>query len=380
MRVLIVPMTAMAETAGSYSRTVLLAKGLEKSGIEVATCAAEDFNFRPIKGLRNYYLTIPNPLGLPQKIAVHTFPVAQKLGITTRKSVNSFDDVLYLTGNTQYFYIKRSVGDIRNAIRDFKPDVIYSEFNISAIVAGKIEHKRIYISTSMPTQFDYAHNSKYTKGLNRFLKENRLMPVRSCVELFSWADWKFVPSCYELEPFTDKNATFCGTFKQTNVRDAQNRHNVLVYMGNGTVSKKVTVREVRAAFQNSRYPVYIAGQGLKEQTSGNIHMAPYFDFQKLLPNSLVFINHGGQNSVIDGLIYGVPQIICAGKIFERKYNAKSVVKVGAGIEIGVSEFKAEQIKAAFEKIISSREYQKNAYETGKKILSLGGIQSIIRCL
>ena len=42
--------------------------------------------------------------------------------------------------------------------------------------------------------------------------------------------------------------------------------------------------------------------------------------------------------------------------------------------------KAEQIKAAFEKIISSREYQKNAYETGKKILSLGGIQSIIRCL
>lgn len=144
MRVLIVPMTAMAETAGSYSRTVLLAKGLEKSGIEVATCAAEDFNFRPIKGLRNYYLTIPNPLGLPQKIAVHTFPVAQKLGITTRKSVNSFDDVLYLTGNTQYSYIKRSVGDIRNAIRDFKPDVIYSEFNISAIVAGKIEHKRIY--------------------------------------------------------------------------------------------------------------------------------------------------------------------------------------------------------------------------------------------
>ena len=103
-------------------------------------------------------------------------------------------------------------------------------------------------------------------------------------------------------------------------------------------------------------------------------------FQKMLPNSFVFINHGGQNSVIDGFIDGVPQIICAGQVFERKYNAKSVVKVGAGIELSASEFKAEHIKEAFEKIISSKEYQKNASDIGKKLLSLGGVQSIIRHL
>lgn len=65
---------------------------------------------------------------------------------------------------------------------------------------------------------------------------------------------------------------------------------------------------------------------------------------------------------------------------KRKYNAKSVVKAGAGIELGASEFKAEHIKAAFEEIISSQEYQKNASEIGKKLLSLGGVQSIIRYL
>lgn len=380
MRMLIVPMAAMAETAGSYSRTALLAEGLRKSGIEVATCAANDFNFRPIKGVKNYYLTVPMPLGLPQKIAVHTFPIAQRLGITSRKSVNSFDDVLHLTGNTQYSYIKRSVGDIRKAIQDFNPDVIYSEFNISAIVAGKLEHRRIYISTSMPTQYEYAHTHKYAKGLNRFLKENRLTAVRSCVELFSWADWKFIPSCYELEPFTDKNATFYGTLKRAKSEGVQDRHSILVYMGNGTISKKKMIKEVGLAFENSQYSVYIAGQGLREQSIGNVHIAPYFNFQKLLPNSFVFINHGGQNSVIDGFIYGVPQIICAGKVFERKYNAKSVVKARAGIELSTSEFKAEYIKAAFEEIISSQEYQKNASEIGKRLLSLGGVQSIIRYL
>ena len=244
MRILIVPMAAMAETAGSYSRTVLLAEGLRKSGIEVATCAAKDFNFRPIKGVKNYYLTVPMPLGLPQKIAVHTFPIAQKLGITSRKSVNSFDDVLHLTGNTQYSYIKRSVEDIRNAIQDFNPDVIYSEFNISAIVAGKLEHTQTYISTSMPTQYEYAHTHKYAKGLNCLLKENRLPAVRSCVELFSWANWRFIPSCYELEPLTDKNATFYGTLKQVKVGGTHHRHGLLVYMGNGTISKKKMIKAV----------------------------------------------------------------------------------------------------------------------------------------
>ena len=88
-------------------------------------------------------------------IAGHTFPLAQKTGITSRKSVNSFDDVLHLTGNTDYKYLKESVSDVRNAIQDFNPDVIYSEFNISAILAGKIEKKKIFISASFPTQYAY---------------------------------------------------------------------------------------------------------------------------------------------------------------------------------------------------------------------------------
>lgn len=151
-------------------------------------------------------------------------------------------------------------------------------------------------------------------------------------------------------------------------------------MGNGTISKKKMIKEVGLAFENSEYSVYMAGQGLKEQSNGNIHIAPYFNFQEMLPNSVVFINHGGQNSVIDGFLYGVPQIICAGKVFERKYNANSVVKAGAGIELGATEFKAEHIKEAFEEIISSQEYQKNASGIGEKLLALGGVQSIIRYL
>ena len=148
MRVLVVPMSAMAETAGSFSRVLLLTDALKEADIDTAVCLARDVNYRSIDGVKSYFLSVPMPLGLPKMIAAHTFPIAQKLGITSRKSVNSFDDVLHLTGNTDYKYLKKSVSDIRNAIQDFNPDVIYSEFNISAIVAGKIEKKKIFIPAS----------------------------------------------------------------------------------------------------------------------------------------------------------------------------------------------------------------------------------------
>lgn len=380
MKVLVVPMSAMAETAGSFSRTVLLVNALKEAKIDTAVCLAHDVNYKPINGVKSYFLSIPMPLGLPKMIATHTFLIAQKLGITSRKSVNSFDDVLHLTGNTHYKYLKQSVADIRKAIRDFNPDVIYSEFNISAIIAGKIEKKKIFITASIPTQYAYANTPGYSGGLNKLLKEYGVSPVKSCLELFSWADKKFVPSCYKLEPFQEKNVVFCGTWKRISPVISENKNKILVYMGNGTISQKKMVREISAAFKNSGFSVYIAGKGLNRQFFDNIQTAPYFDFQKLLPQSVLYINHGGQNSVIDGLIYGVPQLICAGKVFERKYNAGSIVKIGAGLEIPYKEFNSSNIKLYAGKIISENKYQENALKTGKVLLSLGGIENIINSL
>lgn len=264
MRVLIIPMSAMAETAGSFSRTILLTDALKEANIDTAVCFAKDVNYKPINHVKCYFLSVPMPLGLPKIIATHTFPMAQKLGITNRKSVNSFDEVLHLTGNTDYKYLKNSVSDIRNAIQDFNPNVIYSEFNISAIIAGKIEKKKIFITASFPTQYTYANTPRYACGLNRLLKEYGFAPVKSCLELFSWADKKFVPSCYELEPFQNKNVIFCGTWKRISPAISENKNKILVYMGNGTISQKKMVREISEAFRNDSFSIYIAGKALKK--------------------------------------------------------------------------------------------------------------------
>jgi len=371
-------MAAMAETAGSFSRIKLLAQALLEAGHEVAICCAKDVNYTQIQNTREYELSVPVPLGLPQFIGRYLFPMAQKLGITSIKKVNGFEDVLYLTGNTGYEYLNKSVGEIRQAIKDFRPDIVYSEFNISAIIATRLEGKRCFISASVPTQSEYGTSSKYVDGLNRLLAEHGLDRIKSCPDVFDWAEKKFVPSCYELEPIEDSRVVYCGTFKESFVRKSEERNKILAYVGNGTLSVRKLQKEVSAAFRGSEYEVYIAGHGLKEENYDNIHTAQFIDFKELLPESLLFINHGGQNSITDGLIHGVPLLICPGKVFERRYNAQSIVNTGAGLEIKIEDFNAENIGHMAELIISDNKYRDQAQMLGRRLLQLGGTANIVR--
>ena len=375
-------MSAMAETAGPSRRAWLLVQDFKDAGIEVATCMAEDVNYSPMDGVKNYFLEVPMPLGLPKAIASRTFPIAQKLGIIERKNVESFEDVLHFTGNIDYGYLEKSVQNIRDAIGDFNPDIVYSEFNMSAIIASKLEDKPLYATVSYPTQTEYASNPKYAKGLKKYLKENNLPEIHSALDLFKWADESFVPSIYELEPFDKENVTFCGTWKHidngNNSNDGNDKKDIiLVYMGNGTISPNKMLKEIKDAFIGSEYEVYIASLGLEKQDYDNVHVDNRWDFSKLLNDAALFINHGGQNSIIDGLIYGVPQLICPGRVFERIYNGKSVEKANAGIVLGLDEFKSEIIRSRSERIIGDISFRENSELIGDKLKSQKGIGSIL---
>ena len=394
MKVLVSSMAAMAETAGPSGRAKLLVEHFKNEGIEIATCMAEDLNFKSIDGVKNYYLEIPMPMGLPKAIATRTFPIAQKLGIIEKKNVESFEDVLYFTGNLDYKYLVKSVQNIRDAINDFNADVVYSEFNISAIIASKLEKKPLYTTISFPTQTEYASSPKYAKGVQKFLKENNLPEVYSTLDLFKWADESFVPSIYDLEPIDKDNVTFCGTWKDLELGSLYNENDkndknddsprknnvILVYMGNGTISPNKMLKEIRDAFIDTKYEVYIASLALEKKDYNNIHVDKRWEFSNLLSEAVLFINHGGQNSVIDGLIYGVPQLICPGRVFERICNGKSVENIGAGLILEHDQFKGEIIKSKSEKLMNDESFRENSSLLGDKLKSLGGIDCILDAL
>ncbi|MCR5047595.1 MAG: hypothetical protein K6A37_01385 [Saccharofermentans sp.] len=372
-------MAAMAETSGPSSRCRLLVEGFAKAGAEVATCRAEDVNFKPFEGIRNFFLDVPMPMGLPSPIAKRMFPIAQKTGITARKKVDSFDQVLFMTGNLDYGYIKKSVDSVRIAIKEFHTDIVYSEFNISAMIAARIEGVPLCCTVSYPTQHEYANKPGLAKGLNRYLEEEGLSRVDSALKLFDLADKSFCTSIPELEPIEKPDVTFCGTLKEK--RDhahTGNRDKIVVYMGNGTVSAGKMKQVITEAFARSKYEVFIASSYLEKEDAGNIHIAPRWDFDELLEEAVLFINHGGQNSMMDGLIHGVPQIVVPGKVFERKYNAGCIEKNNAGALVPAGTFTVDVIRNEAQILIGSEEIRDNARRLGAKLLDSGGAQTILR--
>ena len=111
---------------------------------------------------------------------------------------------------------------------------------------------------------------------------------------------------------------------------------------------------------------------------GNIHIAKRWDFDELLDEAVLFINHGGQNSIVDGLLHGVPQMMIPGKVFERKYNADSVAENGAGVVISVENFDPTHIREVSEQIFQSKELSVNAAVLWAKLADAGGISVITR--
>jgi UDP:flavonoid glycosyltransferase YjiC (YdhE family) len=375
-------MAAAAPTAGPFSRARAIAIEAQKRGHQVAFCAAEEMNYQAVDGIKNYFAPIPKLFGvIPFSIAKRVLPIIQKLKIQERKEVKSFEQVLFISGAITGAFFSRDVNWIRKAIEEFKPDVIFAEFRPAAIVA-KLENTKVVTDYSYPTQKAYASSPKYSKNVKHFLRENRLTEIESVLDIFEWADKKVVASSYSLEPLDGEGVLFVGPIMP--VPESSNPtgvKNVIFYLGTGTIGYDKTVKIAIETFKDSNYQVYVAVPPRKKYaTLNNIHIQERFDFSKLMPDCVAFINHGGQNSIMTGLIYGVPQIIFPGKVFERKYNAHSIEDVGAGMNCSETEFNAVTISAIIKKFQSESDFRNNSERVGKELLQLGGASKVIDIL
>lgn len=378
MRVLIAPMAAMAETSGPFSRAAFLCRELTRRKHEAALCAAEDVNYRSIENVKNYYAPIPSPLGTPLFIGKKMLKMGQFFGAFGNKKVNSFEQVLHFVGATSKKYFYEDVFFIRKAIRDFKPDVVYSEFRISAIVASKLEGVKVVTGHSFPTQRSFASNPEYSSGVKHFLEENKLPPIDSVLDIFDWADLKIIASSYELEPIDGKNVVFTGPFFISNIKVSQaSKNKIIAYMGFGTINPKVVIDSLTKAFEYTDFQVYIATGQVKPYKKNNINIDKRFDFSELMPEAVAYINHGGQNSIMTGLMYGVPQIIYPGNVFERKFNASSVVNLKAGASLEVNGFSSEVIKRIVDDFINDTAYTNNSKKAGDQLIRLGGVSKAV---
>ncbi len=382
MKILIVPMFALSRMGGPWSRAQRIASAFMGSGHEVTIGMAADGNCSNPVAPSVLELPVPSPLGLPMAISSRTFPLANKLGIAGRKPVRSFEEVLWLTGALAYGYEAKSIGAIRRFIRSERPDVVYSEFSFPAIIAAQAEGIPCVGTVSYPTQPSYASDPTKAKGVQRLLSELGLPPVTSSLELFGRLERRFVPSCAELEPVEGNDVVFCGFLSSTpehaevalDCAEAT-RNCIVMYMGMGSVLKSTLERAAKALAEGTALDVYVAGVDGPPYDEDNLHIAKSFDFSELLPRALAFVNHGGQNSVMDALAHGTPQVIYPGNVFERRFNAQSIASAGAAIQL--DSFTEATLLAAVTSVTESDSIAMQAAKLRDSLSALGGLSTIV---
>lgn len=383
MKVLIAPMAAIAETSGPFSRAKALALGLLQKGHTPAFCAAKEINYQPVEGVQEYFAPIPSPMGLPMALGKRAFGMAQRLHIQQRRKVHSFEEVLFIVGAIQEKFFAEDVAAIRMAIRDFKPDVLYAEFRPAAIVAAKMENIPVATGYSYPARKAYASSPQYSNGVKHLLRQQGLPEIESSLDIFEWADLKIVPSCYELEPIDDPNVVFTGPFSPSLSQPpttTPDKNAIIVYMGNGSITYPTQRRVLTQAFQGTEFQVYIASYQADPSNQGNIHVAKRFDFKMLLPCAIAFMNHAGQNSILSGIMAGVPQIVFPGNVFERQYNAASVERLCLGKRYPDIQFNPSALRHVIAEMKYQTAYIKNIGTIQAQLNKLGGVNQAIQSL
>lgn len=327
-------MVARSRMGGPWSRAKHVARAFRDGGHEVTLAWGDDGNCSDPDG-PTLEIPVPSPLGLPDAIARHTFPLASRLGLMGRKPVHSFEEVLWLTGALDYRYARAAVEALRTHMRAARPDVVYSEFNLAASIAARAEGIPCVGSGSQPTTASYASNPRKSSGIRRLLREMGMPAPASSLSILEGMKRRFIPSCPTLEPRVGERAVYCGFLDEPPALTPTPRDCALVYLGAGSVPEGVSVRAGRELAEVLSCDVYVAGVSEAVQAVGDYEViyAPRFDFAELLPRARFFVHHGGQNSMMDALSYEVPQVIVPGRVFERQFNAEAAETARCGLTV-----------------------------------------------
>ena len=371
-------MLARSQMGGPWSRAQQIARAFLSRGHEVTLAWGDDGNcVDPIAP--TFEIPVPSPLGLPEAIARHTFPLASRLGLMGRKPVHSFEEVLWLTGSLDYRYSCAVVENLREFIRTWRPDVVYSEFNLAAVIAARAEGIPCVGSGSQPTTAAYASNPRKSAGIRRLLREMGMPAPASSLTILEGMRRRFIPSCPSLEPDAGKQVIYCGFLGEVPTVDSHStdRDCAVVYLGSGSVPAGVAMRAGRELAEVLSCDVYVAGvpEAVYAAAGHKVHCAPRLNFAELLPRTRVMVHHGGQNSMMDALAYEVPQVVVSGRVFERQFNAEAVERTRCGLSVRAP--KPALIAEAARRLVDETSLSGGLVRLRDELSALGGTERIV---
>jgi len=379
MKILFLPFITGKAALGSVSRCLTVAEELQNLGHE-ACFVTSRFISPYVRDARFDYLEAPAP-GPPG----------------SRRPIRTIVDVALFLNLTDETFIRQSFEAEQKAIERFRPDIVFSEFKLTASISAARHELPLVSTASTPAHPEFvsplfseteSEQEHGTEGFNRLLMEEGLEPIQSVAELFFLRSHvKIVPSSPELEPMLsgEDSLHYVGyllydrwekaPLSPALLENVASPHVVFAYLAVGEIGPDRYVDVFSRAFDNTEFHVVVAVRSHPQLTvlPGNTSNVTYANFVPgtILEKSDAVIFHGGQNTLTAALLEGVPGLVVPGTDFERDFNARGMAEIGAGIHMNADNFVLDKVLSAARDLVQ-RDYGQRAREHGDGLRALGG--------
>ncbi len=301
-------------------------------------------------------------------------------------------------------YIHTIPPQVIDRLRTLSPDVILYDF-MSTWAKPLIETLQLPAIALRPT---YAANEHYNSIYNmpgaqefiesvtaRFVSQGmqeeaanaameRMLSVFASFEQFNIV---FIPRFFQpMEETFDERFVFVGPallprhqeipFPFEQLRDDL----PLLYISLGTVANSQLdfYQHCFAAFGGQPWQVVLAvGRSTDVTQLGpvpeNFLLSSYVPQLDILPRTQVFVTHGGMNSVMESMSYGVPMVVVPQQP-EQQMNGQRIVDLGLGALLDKNTVNATDLRAAVEQIAQNVQYREHAQSLREATLAGGGYQ------
>jgi MGT family glycosyltransferase len=157
----------------------------------------------------------------------------------------------------------------------------------------------------------------------------------------------------------------------------------LVYISLGTVFDNQAEFYNRSfvALQDTPWQVLLA-YGKRVDTAAlnpappNFLIASYVPQLEILARSSVFVTHGGMNSTMESLYYGVPVVVIP-QMPEQLMTARRVQELGLGVMLDKNTITAEQLRTTVEQVMNDPTYRTRVQNMQRHIQNAGGYKRAV---
>ncbi|HLZ60772.1 MAG TPA: macrolide family glycosyltransferase [Ktedonosporobacter sp.] len=105
----------------------------------------------------------------------------------------------------------------------------------------------------------------------------------------------------------------------------------------------------------------------------NFLLAPYVPQLEVLQQTSVFVTHGGMNSTMESLYFGVPMVVVP-QMIEQGMTARRCAELGLGVALDPNTLTAETLRAAVEQVHHTPSFRQNVQDMQQTVRSAGGYQ------